>query len=134
MLDISVQKRHGDFTLDLSFLAAASQVTALFGRSGSGKSSLVRLLAGLDRPDGGHIRLDGTALFDSAAGIDLPPHNRRVGLVFQDSRLLPHYGVRGNLLYGFRRTAAAERFVTLDEVVGLLGLEKLLDRRVGALS
>jgi len=134
MLDISVQKRRGDFSLDLSFHSAEPQVTALFGRSGSGKSSLVRLLAGLDRPDGGHIRLDGATLFESAAGICLPPHNRRIGLVFQDSRLLPHYGVRGNLLYGFKRTPAAERFVAFDEVVGLLGLEKLLDRRVGALS
>ena len=134
MLDVSLKKRQGDFALDLSFRAEGPEVTALFGRSGSGKSSLVRLLAGLDRPDGGHVRLDGAALFDSAAGIDLPSHRRRVGLVFQDSRLLPHYGVRGNLLYGFNRTPAAERFVTLDEVVGLLGLEKLIDRRVGALS
>ena len=134
MLDISLQKRQGDFTLDLAFRAETRQVTALFGRSGSGKSSVVRLLAGLDRPDGGHVRLGETILYDSETRIDLPPHNRRVGLVFQDSRLLPHYGVRGNLLYGYKRTPAAERFVELDEVVGLLGLEKLLDRRVGALS
>ena len=134
MFDISLHKRHGEFILDISLHAAGPGVTALFGRSGSGKSSLVRLLAGLDRPDGGHIRLNGTTLFDSGAGIDLPAHNRRIGLVFQDSRLLPHYGVRGNLLYGFKRTPEAGRFVTLDEVIGLLGLEKLLDRRVGALS
>src|SRR5579859_4412229 len=134
MLDISLQKRQGDFILDLSFRAAGPEVTALFGRSGSGKSSLVRLLAGLDRPDAGHIRLNGATLFDSGAGTDLPAHNRRIGLVFQDSRLLPHYSVRGNLLYGFKRTPESDRFVTLDEVAGLLGLEKLLDRRPGGLS
>jgi len=134
MLEVAVTRRLGEFALDLAFSIEKPGVTALFGRSGSGKSSLVRLLAGLDRPDAGQIRLDGTALFDSASGIDVAPHRRRVGLVFQDSRLLPHYGVRGNLLYGFERTPAAERFVAFDEVVGLLGLEKLLDRRVGALS
>ena len=134
MLDLSLLKRQGEFKLDLAFRADGPQVTALFGRSGSGKSSVVRLLAGLDRPDGGHIRLGETALFDFSAGIDLPAHRRRIGLVFQDSRLLPHYGVRGNLLYGFARTPAAERFIAFDEVVELLGLGALLDRRVGALS
>jgi len=134
MLDLSLHKRQGDFTLDLAFRAENAEVTALFGRSGSGKSSLVRLLAGLDRPDGGHIRLGGSPLFDTDAGVDLPAHRRRIGLVFQDSRLLPHYGVRGNLLYGFKRTPAAERYVTIDQVVDILGLGALLDRRVGALS
>ena len=128
MLDFSVTKRQGAFTLDLAGTVGASEVTALFGRSGSGKSTVVRLLAGLDRPDQGHIRLDGKEIGA------LPAHGRRIGLVFQDSRLLPHYGVRGNLLYGLKRTPEAERFVAFDEVVGLLGLEPLLDRRVGALS
>jgi molybdate transport system ATP-binding protein len=134
MLDLSLCKRQGDFTLDLAFQVEPSEVTALFGRSGSGKSSLVRLLAGLDRPDGGHIRLGGQTLYDKEAGIDRPAHRRRIGLVFQDSRLLPHYGVRGNLLYGFKRTPAPERFVEFDQVVDILGLGDLLDRRVGALS
>jgi len=128
MLDLSLRKRQGAFTLDIAFTAGGAQVTALFGRSGAGKSSIVRLLAGLDRPDSGHIRLD-----DREIGA-LPPHNRRIGLVFQDSRLLPHYGVRGNLLYGFKRTPAAQRFIAFDEVVELLGLGALLERRVGALS
>jgi molybdate transport system ATP-binding protein len=134
LLDLALVKRQGDFTLDVALTAEGQAVTALFGRSGSGKSTLVRLLAGLDHPDRGHIRLRDRMLYDSEAGIVTPPHNRRIGLVFQDSRLLPHYGVRGNLLYGFSRTPQAERFVALDEVVDLLGLEPLLDRRVGALS
>jgi molybdate transport system ATP-binding protein len=128
MLDLSLTKRQGDFSLDVSFAAEGSEVTALFGRSGSGKSTIVRLLAGLERPDRGHIRLDGREIGA------LPVHKRRIGLVFQDSRLLPHYGVRGNLLYGLKRTPQAERFIAFDEVVELLGLAPLLERRVGALS
>ena len=128
MLDLSLHKRQGTFTLDLAFTVEGSEITALFGRSGSGKSTVVRLLAGLDRPDRGHIRLDGKEIGA------LPAHERRIGLVFQDSRLLPHYGVRGNLLYGLKRTPQAERFIAFDEVVEILGLSALLDRRVGALS
>ncbi len=128
MLDLAVSKRLGDFTLDIALIAEDRQVTALFGRSGAGKTSLVRLIAGLDRPDTGHIRLNGQDITGQ------PPHRRRIGLVFQDSRLLPHYGVKGNLLYGQDRTPKAERFVRFDEVVELLGLERLLERRPGALS
>lgn len=128
MLDVAISRRQGDFTLDLAFTAPPAQVTALFGRSGAGKSSAVRIIAGLDRPDSGHITLDGWSL------IGVPPHRRRIGLVFQDSRLLPHYGVRGNLTYGFRRVPKGDRFVRFDEVVDLLGLRPLLDRRPGSLS
>lgn len=128
MLDLALAKNFGGFALDVAFTAEGSGVTALFGRSGAGKSSVVRLIAGLDKPDRGHVRIgdeDITAL---------PAHRRRIGLVFQDSRLLPHYGVKGNLLYGHDRTPAAARFVRFDEVVGLLGLETLLARRVATLS
>ncbi len=128
MLDLAVTRRQGDFSLDLAFTVPAAQVTALFGRSGAGKSSVVRMIAGLDRPDSGHITLDGLPL------TGIPTHKRRIGLVFQDSRLLPHYGVRGNLLYGFHRVPEAERFVQFEEVVDLLGLRPLLDRRPGSLS
>ena len=128
MLDLAIARRQGDFSLDVAFSVPAAEITALFGRSGAGKSSVVRMLAGLDRPDSGHITLDGRAL------IDLPPHRRRIGLVFQDSRLLPHYGVRGNLMYGFARVPAAERFVHVEEVVELLGLGDLLARRPASLS
>src|SRR5579859_5342932 len=128
MLDLALTKTFGDFTLDIAFSAEESGVTALFGRSGAGKSSVVRLIAGLEKPDRGHIRIKGEDIST------LPPHHRRIGLVFQDSRLLPHYGVKGNLLYGHDRTPAAERFVRFDEVVGLLGLENLLERRTSALS
>src|SRR5438270_12631514 len=87
---------------------AGAGITALFGRSGSGKTSLVNTLAGLLRPDAGRISLDGTVLYDRAAGIDMPPQRRRIGYVFQDARLFPHLTVRRNLLYGrwFRRPDA----------------------------
>jgi len=126
MLSVRLAKRFGEFQLDAAFEIEGPKITALFGRSGAGKSSIVRLLAGLDRPDSGAVLLDGREL------TDLPAHRRRIGLVFQDGRLLPHYSVRGNLLFGFER--AAERLIAFDEVVALLGLEGLLNRRPGTLS
>jgi molybdate transport system ATP-binding protein len=133
MIDIAVKKRQGAFTLDVAF-TSHSGVTALFGRSGAGKSSVVAMTAGLARPDQGHIRVDEHALFDAANGIDLPPERRRVGLIFQDGRLFPHMTVAANLRYGERRTPAAERYVTFDRVVELLGIGPLLDRRPARLS
>jgi molybdate transport system ATP-binding protein len=133
MLEVRVERQLGAFRLDAQFAAGAG-ITALFGRSGAGKTSLVNALAGLITPDAGRISLDGTPLYDSGAGINLPPQRRRIGYVFQDGRLFPHLTVRRNLLYGgwFRRAAAdAPR---LDEVVALLGLDGLLARRPGDLS
>jgi molybdate transport system ATP-binding protein len=134
MLSVDIRKRYGDFQLGAAFAADGPQVTALFGRSGAGKSCLVRLLAGLDRPESGRIQLGERILVDMAHGIFLPAYQRRVGLVFQDSRLLPHYSVRGNLTFGLKRTPRAERFVDFDQVVALLGLGALLDRRPASLS
>ena len=134
MLDISVEKRLGALPLRAELSCPTEGVVALFGRSGAGKTSLVNMLAGLLRPDRGRIALRGETLFDSAAGIDLPPHRRRIGYVFQESRLFPHLKVRDNLLYGWRRTPKTERPIGLEEVVELLGLSGLLQRRPGALS
>ncbi|WP_375595599.1 molybdenum ABC transporter ATP-binding protein [Algihabitans albus] len=134
MLEISVEKRLGALSLRAELNCPTEGVVALFGRSGAGKTSLVNMLAGLLRPDRGRIALRGETLFDSAAGIDLPPHRRRIGYVFQESRLFPHLKVRDNLLYGWRRTPEAERPIGLEEVVALLGLKDLLQRRPGALS
>jgi molybdate transport system ATP-binding protein len=133
MLAVDVERRVGAFGLHVAFRADA-RVTALFGRSGAGKTSLVNMIAGLARPDRGRIEIDGQVLFDSAAAIDLPPHARRIGYVFQEGRLFPHYSVRRNLLYGFERVARAERYAEFDHVVELLGLESLLERRPGDLS
>jgi len=125
MLEVDVSKRLGDFTLEADFSCAADGITAIFGRSGAGKTSLVNTLAGLVRPERGRIVLRGRTLFDSAKGIDLPPEKRRLGYVFQEGRLFPHLSVHGNLIYGYRRAPAAERAV---------GLDHLLERRPGALS
>lgn len=129
-LGCRVRKRLGHFTLDMALSVPASGVTALFGQSGSGKTSLLRLIAGLDRPDAGHVRLGERLLTDCNRRLHVPIHRRRLGVVFQEARLFPHYRVRGNLTYGMPATARS-RF---DDMVGLLGIEHLLDRLPGTLS
>ena len=105
MLEVRLIQRFDGFDLDIGFQAPAG-VTALFGRSGAGKTTIVNAVAGLTRPQGGRIVLDGQVLFDAGAGICVPPHRRQIGYVFQDARLFPHLDVRQNLLYG-RRFAPA---------------------------
>jgi molybdate transport system ATP-binding protein len=134
MLDLAIRKRLGDFSLDVSFAVPEQGLTALFGRSGAGKTSVIAAIAGLLQPDEGHIRVAGRTLFDSAAGRDEPVHRRRVGYVFQEGRLFPHLSVRDNLLYGHRRSPAADRRITLEEMVELLGVGALLARRPRDLS
>ncbi len=134
MLELHVTKRLGAVHVAAELACPSQGVVALFGRSGAGKTSLVNMLAGLLRPDSGRIALRDAVLFDSASGIDLPPERRRIGYVFQEGRLFPHMRVRENLLYGWRRAPADERRIRLAEVVDLLGLETLLERRPGALS
>jgi molybdate transport system ATP-binding protein len=133
MIEIEVEKRLGAFHLEARLSAPSSGVTALYGRSGAGKTTLVNMLAGLVRPDRGHIRVGDVTLFSSEQRIDLPPERRRVGYVFQEGRLFPHYSVRGNLTYAAPRRAR-QRVVDFDAVVTLLGLAPLLDRRPGDLS
>lgn len=133
-LSVRVSRRLGAFTLDLAFDAPPG-VTALFGRSGAGKTSAALAIAGLLRPDAGRITLGGRAVYDAEAGLFTPPHRRRIGYVFQEGRLFPHLSVRGNLLFAgrFQGRGAAAR-ARFDPVVELLGLAPLLERRPGALS
>ncbi|MDP6707781.1 MAG: molybdenum ABC transporter ATP-binding protein [Alphaproteobacteria bacterium] len=133
MLEVALQGRQGDLAIDVAF-AADRGVTALFGRSGAGKTSIVEMLAGLRAPSSGRVHLDGETLYDSEAGIDLAPERRGLGYVFQEARLFPHLTVAGNLSYGYRRTKASQRQVGFDEVVGLLELGSLLGRRPRTLS
>lgn len=133
MLRVDVGHRMGAFSIEVAFEAAA-RVTALFGRSGAGKSTLVSMIAGLVKPQRGRIEIDGLTLFDSGRGIDIPVHRRRIGYVFQEGRLFPHLTVRRNLLYGYALAPAADRYIQLEQVVPLLGLEELLERRPGDLS
>lgn len=132
-ITVGFEKRLGDFDLAVEF-SATSGVTALFGPSGSGKSSIINALAGLLTPERGHIAVGDQCLFDSATGRNIRPWARRVGYVFQDSRLFPHLSVRTNLLYGRWFTRPAERSIELATIVELLGLSHLLDRRPATLS
>ncbi|MDX1377055.1 MAG: molybdenum ABC transporter ATP-binding protein [Burkholderiales bacterium] len=133
MLRVSAQTRLGRFALDVE-LESAGGVTALFGRSGSGKTSIINVIAGLLRPARGRVELNGALLFDSARGIDLPVERRRIGYVFQDARLFPHLSVRQNLRYGAFFNRGAHAAPDAAQVIRLLGLEALLERRPGALS
>ncbi|MDX2101876.1 MAG: molybdenum ABC transporter ATP-binding protein [Alphaproteobacteria bacterium] len=125
--------RPGGFSLALAF-AGGPGVTALFGASGCGKSTALRLIAGLERPDFGRISLGERVLVDTAQRQFTPPHRRRVGLVFQDAQLFPHLSVRSNLLYGRWFSGARAGRLALDRVVAVLGLGHLLARRPGTLS
>jgi molybdate transport system ATP-binding protein len=133
MLRVSLRKRlqaaHGEMELAVDMELATGELAALSGPSGAGKSCLLRMLAGLMRPDAGRIEADGEAWFDSAAGIDLPPRRRRPGLVFQDYALFPNMTVRGNLEYAARGHAARVR-----ELLETAGLEGLAERRPDSLS
>ena len=134
-MTLSVQARHGfgAFTLDAAFDAPPG-VTALFGASGSGKSTVLSVVAGLLRPRDGRVILDGTTLLDRAAGIDVPAERRRCGVVFQDARLLPHLSVDTNLRYGLRRAPHGATGPSFADVVELLGIGPLLSRRPRLLS
>ncbi|MFZ1416283.1 MAG: molybdenum ABC transporter ATP-binding protein [Defluviicoccus sp.] len=133
MIEVEARLRQGHFSLDAAF-SCDQGITALFGRSGSGKSTVIGIIAGIRRPDQGRVALNGRTLVDTDANVWLPPHRRRVGLVFQDSQLFPHLTVRQNLLYGrwFSRHGAAE--IPFDSVVATLGIETLLPRRPPRLS
>jgi len=133
MLEVAVRRIQGSFALDVAFVAGTG-VTALFGPSGSGKTSVVEMVAGLARPDSGRIKVEGRVLFDSAASTDLAPEARRVGYVFQEGRLFPHLSVRGNLCFGMKRVRPADRQLGFDDVVAVLGIETLLERRPSGLS
>jgi molybdate transport system ATP-binding protein len=134
MLDVAVEKTLGEFELNTRFRCDSAGIIALFGRSGAGKTSLVNIIAGLLKPDRGHITLNGGALFDSAGGVNQPPERRRLGYVFQEGRLFPHLSLKRNLTYGLKRVPAGERRIGFDQIVELLGLKGLLDRHPRDLS
>jgi molybdate transport system ATP-binding protein len=131
VIDIDIAIRRAAATVRARIALPAHGVTAIIGRSGAGKTSLLHAIAGLLRPASGHLRLAGRTLYDSANGIDVPAHRRSLGVVFQDGRLFPHLSVRGNLRYAHHASRAGPAF---DDVVALLGLGALLARRPHQLS
>jgi molybdate transport system ATP-binding protein len=133
MLAVDVEKRLGEFAIAARFASAAG-VTALFGPSGAGKTTLVNMIAGLIAPDRGRIMLADTVLFDSSRRIDLPAHRRRIGYVFQEGRLFPHLTVAGNLDYGRRMCGLPRDPAALARIVELLDIGHLTERRPGKLS
>ena len=132
-LTVDARHRLGAFRLDGAFISE-NGVTALFGRSGSGKTSMIRIIAGLTRPEEGRVLLDGEPLTDTAKGIFVPRHRRRFGYVFQEARLFPHLSVRSNLTYGRWFAPKAGRTDNFDRIVDMLGIEPLLTRAPAKLS
>ena len=124
MISVDVALRADAFDLEVAFQNEAG-ITCLFGRSGAGKTMTIKLIAGLTRPDRGQIVLDGRVLVDVETRVFVPPHRRRVGLVFQDARLFPHLSVKQNLVYGRRFANGADRRVGFDQAVETLGLGHL---------
>ena len=133
MLDLDFSFQRDDFCLQICTKIDAP-ITGILGASGCGKSTLLAVIAGLLKPQQGRIALDNCNLFEAKTKTWVPPHQRRVGLVFQDGQLLPHLSVHNNLLYGYRNIAPEQRHFELAEVVKLLEIEHLLERKANALS
>ena len=130
MLEVDVSLRRVDFDLEATFKAATPGITALFGPSGAGKTTVLDAIAGLRTPQSGRIAVHDRVLFDSSARISLPPHGRHIGYVPQDVALFPHMDVRRNVLYGRR----PGQKLALETVAAMLEVGTLLDRRVPDLS
>lgn len=124
-LTVRIQKRYGDFFLDVGFTAGSGEALALLGASGCGKSVTLRCIAGIDRPDRGRIELDGRVLFDSEAGVDLPPQKRRIGLLFQQYALFPNMTVERNIAVCLRHLEKSERKQRAAELLSMFHLEGL---------
>lgn len=138
MIDVDIRKRFNAQTEITATFTSDAAVLALFGRSGSGKTTVVNAMAGLVKADRGHIRVDGVTLFDSERGVNMPVEQRGIGYVFQEGLLFPHLNVRQNLMYGAQRIGTANRkdapSVPFDQVVDLLGIGALLSRATPSLS
>jgi len=124
--------RKSDFTLDVDLSIPGSGITSLLGPSGCGKTTLLRAFAGLEKCQSGYLKVADTVWQDSDKF--MPPHQRPVGYVFQESSLFPHINVRGNIEYGFKRLPKDQRRISLDKAIALSGVEHLQDRLPGTLS
>lgn len=133
MLELDFEFQRGNFSLKAQQNFSAP-ITGILGASGSGKSTLLAIIAGLLKPQSGRILLNGNPLCDTKSHQWLPPHKRHIGLVFQDGQLFPHLSVRNNLLYGFNNIPSALRRFSLRDVVELLEVGDLLERKPAHLS
>lgn len=132
-LNLNIKLKREAFYLEAD-LNLDHPVTGLFGPSGSGKTSLLSVIAGLDNPHSGKIELDNVTLYDSEKKINIPPHLRKIGYVFQDSQLFPHLSVKQNLLYGYRLVPENKKHFQPDQIIDLLDIGSLLSRRPRNLS
>ncbi|MET0357236.1 MAG: ATP-binding cassette domain-containing protein [Cellvibrio sp.] len=136
MLDLDFSFKRDSFLLQISTKIHAP-ITGILGASGSGKTTLLAIIAGLLKPQTGHISLTNRTLFSAKVNeknIWVPPHKRRIGLVFQDGQLLPHLSVHKNLLYGYHNISADQRHFSLKEIVELLEIDHLLELKTNKLS
>ena len=134
MLSVNFTKAFGSFRLETQFEVEEGSITAIFGKSGAGKTSTINAIAGLTRPDVGVIQIGNTTLFDQNLRINLPIYKRQIGYVFQDDRLFPHMTVRNNLIYGTPKNRDVANSLNLTDITGLLELAPLLERRPRTLS
>jgi molybdate transport system ATP-binding protein len=133
-LAVLLTKRlHAGFVLDVSFLAEPG-VTILFGASGSGKTTILRSVAGLARPDTGRIAIGDRTLFNGDSGVNVPVPDRQIGYVFQQLALFPHLTVARNIGYGLAGLSRAERQARITDAAKSFRIENLLDRRPGQIS
>ena len=133
-IEVALRHTQGRFTLDAAFDVKLGGITALFGPSGAGKTTIVNAIAGLIRPQSGRIAIDGEVVLDTAARVFIPARLRRTGCVFQDARLFPHLSVENNLRFGWRRARVRATLAQFSEIVELLGLSPLLARKPARLS
>lgn len=133
MIEICAQLTRKQFVFDVNHQFTA-KVTGVFGPSGAGKSTLLAMLAGLIKPSTGRIMIDGNCVFDSKSGINMPIHQRQIGLVFQENRLFPHYSVQDNLTYGITLKSKQPPKFSLAHIISMLEIGHLLAQRPHQLS
>lgn len=134
MIDARLNLTYPDFTLDVDLRLPGRGVSALFGDSGSGKTTCLRCIAGLERAEYGFVQINDEVWQDSEKGIFLPPHKRALGYVFQEASLFPHLSVLANLQFGLKRIARSQRRVELNQATELFGIGHLLERHPQHLS
>ena len=134
MIDVRLQLKYSGFALDVDLHLPGRGVTALYGHSGSGKTTCLRCIAGLERAEDGFIQINDEVWQDSRNGLFVPPHKRALGYVFQEASLFPHLSVRANLEFGLKRIPRQQRHVDMAQATELLGIGHLLDRHPQHLS